>query len=576
MGGPFFGVCMNFIFSYKFFFFSVCVFPFLVFFHLFPVQNFIEYWFLTFALGVMFLGFLGGGQFGCSNAAFVVAFLFLSLLVLASIGGGSASFSLAMFFVFGLFLFLASSLSFLYSEKVGWVRYFRGLAVFLCAGAALQGVAALLLYLGVMHYFLSELLPAPSARMLGFIAQSNLLAVYMFAGLVSVIYISLVDKAPRPSSVLLLAAMFFSFILAGSGSRAAILNLFLCIGSFFLLRYKLRVSWGWVFLWCFSIVGGFASFYLLGDILLEIFLGWGFLAERYSVVEVMRSGSMDFRLGEIYKSWVMIDGKEIFGVGFGNYGRVSQALLVSGYGESINSFPYHSHNFFAQVLAEFGLSGILVLFVSCGALLWLADFKGRFLEVYFISLVSWAFLVNSMIEYVLWYMHFSVLLVVCVSPFFGGSIKVVAFRSRLLVGFTFSFLVFLGSFYAWSAYLICLRSIKGYGAEEAIVELRRAGEGWWFGNEIKLLQTHHFRPSSSDLAYQDHVTGILMEWRPYDHVMFRRMHVLILQGDRESAVKLAGEFRVAYPLRVEQAKKFFSGDGFDSYVVAGAVVKALD
>jgi len=567
---------MNFIFSHKFFFFSVCIFPFLVFYHLFPVQNFIEYWFLTLALGVIFFGFLGRGQFGCSNAAFVIVFLFLSLSVLASIGGGSVSFSLAMFFVFGFFLFLASSLSFLYSEKVGWMKYFRGLAVFLCAGAALQGMAALLLYLGVMQYFLSGLLPAPSARMLGFVAQSNLLAVYMFAGLASAIYISLVDKTPRPSPVLLLGAMFFSFILAGSGSRAAILNLLVCLGSFFFLRYKLKVSWNWFFLWCSSIVGGFFSFYILGDLLVEIFLRLGFLAERYSVVEVMRSGSMDFRLGEIYKSWVMIDGRALFGVGFGNYGRVSQALLVSGYGESINSFPYHSHNFFAQILAEFGLSGVFVLLVSCGALFWLADFKGRFMEVYFISLVSWAFLINSMIEYVLWYMHFSVLLVICVSPFFGGGVKIVAFKARLLIGFVFSVLFIFGSFYAWSAYLVCLRSIKGYNTEEAIIELRRAGEGWWFGNEIKLLQTHNFRPSPSDLAYQEHVTRILMGWRPYDHVMFRRMHVLVLQGDRENAVKLAGEFRVAYPIRVEQVKKFFSEEDFDSYVVAGAVVKALD
>ncbi|EEG06732.1 O-antigen polymerase [Pseudogulbenkiania ferrooxidans 2002] len=144
---------------------------------------------------------------------------------------------------------------------------------------------------------------------------------------------------------------------------------------------------------------------------------------------LMEAGFGARRRVEWSKAWQVFLAHPLFGVGWGGFAHQSVALeAFGGFPKTSESVLFtHSHNLFAQLLAETGLIGTSIVVVG---LLWclLPYFRKNQTTAENLLLVSLAMVTlgHSMFEYPLWYLPFlcGLMIVLSLSPIGGVTLGV--------------------------------------------------------------------------------------------------------------------------------------------------------
>ena len=151
-----------------------------------------------------------------------------------------------------------------------------------------------------------------------------------------------------------------------------------------------------------------------------------------------------------------------------------------------------------------------------------------------------AFAVNAMLEFALWDIHFAVFLVFVLLPVFR--------QDRVLaIGPVVRVVAAAGVFGLWAMVSLSTADIykkslvynSGPIDQIGAFDLRVAAEDSLWGREIGLLQITNIPIMASELAYQDLFTKQMMEWRPVNLTVLRRMQVVAVTGGWEELAVLA-------------------------------------
>lgn len=576
LGGPL--VSQRFLFAALIF--VVAVLPFQVFVHLFPLPNFGEY--AVSALAVI-MGFslalvvaMRQGYLPLYSGFFVLLFLCAVLMALFGLGGDFSQGGILV--LYWLILLMAAIFVSVAREALGG-DFYSVLAASILVGGIIQAVGGLSFHYGLSGDWLSAWLGgAPTGRLIGFIGQSNMCSIYVFCAFLSGCYLFLVRRVSL--FFLLFLSFLFGVVMAAAGSRAAFV--YFCIALLALL-----------WLWgagkgsrrCLGV--GLAMFFLLLAVpFYVVFDSWvqpilqaqGYLL-RGSVVEFGRDyQALGFRPSEWLKAWLMLKESPWLGVGFGNYG-VNSFWMGVDYSWAVTEevFPAHSHNIFMQVAAEFGAFGLLALIAALAYFAFHLLSAKKTPEWWFLCAACGAFFVNSMLEYVLWYVNFAVLLVFFLVPFVGQAERF--FLSRFLgVGGVFVALVGGGVIFWLSLSTYVVVTGLGMKKDASLLELRMAGADPIWGRYVRSLELARtpYLMLEGDVEYMDNVTREMMKWRPYSQVVVHRMHVLAVKKEYAELERLAIAVSRFYPSSAMEWRDFLlSLDGVKGTPAEGVLMKYM-
>src|SRR5690606_28787090 len=152
--------------------------------------------------------------------------------------------------------------------------YVRVAYVFLWAGLAHAG-AAVALHYGVLHLLLGDWVAQPIWRMVGLLAQPNLLGIYIFCSFVSLVFLvakgrlGLVGACP--------ATLFLGFVLAGIASRAVTLYLIISIFALWLARSGLNFRARTYLLLCMLLLLGIPLYLQVDEIVRPAMVDLGYI-----------------------------------------------------------------------------------------------------------------------------------------------------------------------------------------------------------------------------------------------------------------------------------------------------------
>lgn len=397
----------------------IAVLPFIYPVHQVPNVSFYSEW-IALTLGVIgFLVFLTPRFWNDLRAPQVALYLLAFVVVVAVQSLYIARPYLAQSLTPGLYLVWA----FLLMVLATWLRTMLGaervaatFAWFMFVGALLQALTGLVQYLGVAGGLATVIAFKQGATVYGNVAQANHFATHLALGAIALTYLYSRKQVSVPTAFILLT--FFAYIVTLSGSRSVLVyatalcalslagfytqrdnpNFRLLSGSSYFLVALIGSQWivPWLNPWLAL---------QLADISLNIDpFAYSSALERVSSVPL----GMELRTSEWEKAWLMFKHAPILGVGIGNYGSFSfiYQSLPEFADVSKPSLFSHSHNIFAQVLAETGIAGLSILVVMLAA--WVKQFKENWLSphAWYISATLLVLFVHSNLEYPLWYSYF--------------------------------------------------------------------------------------------------------------------------------------------------------------------------
>ncbi|UJF23728.1 O-antigen ligase family protein [Suttonella sp. R2A3] len=270
------------------------------------------------------------------------------------------------------------------------------------AGGVLVSLLSLVIFYFPDWVVVQRLAGVVRTRISGPIAQANLLAVTMFVAIGALFELSSQRHMRRMSALVI--AWLFGYVMLGTLSRGLLVGFVGYLLLMALLSTKAeRRNVRAVFI---ALLLGAASFWLFNEAIIE-------LLSRFNMVQTVDnhyldrgSGGITWRFSEWHKAWLLFMDHPWTGVGFERYGAYSVLMYDYPWAVTNNTFPAHSHNIFFQLLAEFGLLGGVFAIMLAGVLMW------QLLQVkkyrWFVYALFIAFLMNSLIEYVLWYLSFAV------------------------------------------------------------------------------------------------------------------------------------------------------------------------
>jgi O-antigen ligase len=397
----------------------IAIFPFLYPVHQVPIVSFYNEW-IALALGIIgFLVFLTPRFWNDLRAPKVALYLLAFVAVVAAQNFYIARPYLALSLTPGLYLvwaFLLMVLATWLRTTLGAERVAATFAWFVLVGALLQALTGLVQYLGIAGWLAAVIAFKQGMAIYGNVAQANHFATHLVLGAIALTYLYSRKQISVPTTFVLLA--FFAYIATLSGSRsiliyAAVLcalslvgyykqrditNFRLLTGSSYFLVALISSQWivPWLNPWLAL---------QLADISLNIDpFAYSSALERVSQVPM----GMELRTSEWHKAWLMFTHAPILGVGIGNYGSfgfVYQSLPEFADVSKPALFS-HSHNIFAQVLAETGIVGLSILVAMLAG--WVKQFKENWLSphAWYIAATLFVLFIHSNLEYPLWYSYF--------------------------------------------------------------------------------------------------------------------------------------------------------------------------
>jgi O-antigen ligase len=429
---------------------------------------------------------------------------------------------------------------------LGWERFAMPLAWFLLVGGVLSMLIVLLQQLG-WHGVL--LLPKGLAQSFGGnLGQANHFADYLALALASLLYLRAKGRVSLPA-VIGLSATFLS-LLALSGSRSS----WLYLTAFAVLAWGMwrRGDRRHLLPGCLLLLPAFVLVQQIVPWLMEVSGG---SAAPMPTERLFRDVSgMAVRLQIWQKAWQMFMGAPWLGVGFGQFGWNSFALVDHtpwGFVEPTE----HAHNLLLHLLAEMGLlAGVLCVGLPLG---WLVRATRNVcsLERWWLMALLAVVGIHSLLEYPLWYAYFLGVVAVLLGageqralPLELGRVGRPAFAAVLLLGglglanLTQSY----ATLETWMQ-----RGLRGQVTDREMPAMTR-----------DLIQVHHasllspyvalvfaasIEPSRQRLEDKLQLSESAMRFSPIRHVVYRHAVLLALKGDRDAArVQLRRAMR-AYP-----------------------------
>ncbi|MBI3574547.1 MAG: O-antigen ligase C-terminal domain-containing protein [Gammaproteobacteria bacterium] len=394
------------------------VLPFVNPFHPAPLANFYSEWLAIFLGLAACLAFLMR-PFWLSLAIPQTAIFAFSLVVVFAIQGILLQRPYtAQLLIPGLYL----SWAILLIVLAAWLRQCLGkekivevLAWFMVVGGVLSAFTGLVQYIGFGGWLSQFVAFKQGAAIYGNIAQSNHFATHILLATAGLCYLF---SRNRFSSVLTISLLtFFAFIASLSGSRSVYLYAFaLCALSFVsYIRTRDSVNARLCFVTIFFFIIYAGAQYLLELIhpwLMEQLKDWSLNTDPFAystALEKLIAMPMDLevRASEWHKAWLMFLDAPVFGVGVGNYAwhSFNYQLLPEFSGTLKSSLFGHSHNLFAQVLAEVGIVGFLLLLLLLVS--WVMQFSENWSRPdWFIAAILLIIFIHSNLEFPLWYSYF--------------------------------------------------------------------------------------------------------------------------------------------------------------------------
>lgn len=121
---------------------------------------------------------------------------------------------------------------------------------------------------------------------------------------------------------------------------------------------------------------------------------------------ISKAGADSARVEWVHEAWTIFQTNPLLGVGFGQFSWHQFQLAWPNTPEGYHKWIEHSHNIIAQLLAETGVAGTLILLVGVGAWLW----NGRKVtlnpERWWLIALLGVMGIHAMLEYPLWYAYF--------------------------------------------------------------------------------------------------------------------------------------------------------------------------
>lgn len=541
-------------------FLFIVVAPFCVFIHFAPLGDFWEFFISCAAVVVCSLFVLGWAGF--KEKSLVVSsfvgclFIYFAVLCLLTTLQQTHLADKVTLIIYSLVVLLTSLLALRLAQD-NTIGYYDYLAFMLFVGGVIESMGAIAIQyrLAGIDYWMVPM----SDRLIGFVAQSNQLAIYVMVSFLALGYLTL--RGIFHVVLLVLFSLLFGFVLLGSGSRAVLIYLLAVLLVTIFSSYKtkdksyLKFVVGLVAL----IIGTVIYHYL--PIIMQLFsVNSSTLVE--SAVALSRSTSSDsFRLSEIAKTFVMLKESPLVGVGFGNYAVNSFWLGVNDPNYTvIGDLTLHSHNIFAQIMAEFGLIGLLALLALLGYIAYCFWKKPKTLQWWLVLSVFAVYFINSLLEYVMWRMHFVPLLLLMLTPLLSNGFKVVyprvlnvfatvIFAALFIVMANSSLNAYAKSFF-YNGDLIALD--KG---DYEIFKSATSNLVW--GREIQMQEFSSLKPVIADLAYQQQITDAALAWRPYAPVLVNKIQLSLLTGQIGYLDKYVNALARSYPTMLPSICSYF-------------------
>ena len=305
-----------------------------------------------------------------------------------------------------LYVLWAAALAMLANRLVrifGLATFAATLAWFLVAGATISALIGLIQLFGVQTPLAPFLLPQVHSRIYANTGQPNHLASYLCFGLASAGYLWSTRRLGVIPAACVCATLLA--VVAMSGSRAV----WLYAATFIVLAAvigKLRPSPELRRLLIFSVV-------LVVGLLVAQWVMAGLMPQRSVVVEtigarVQAEGmSSPIRLHFWRQAWAMFGAAPIFGVGFKQFAWNSFLLTGQAPGSATDEgIIDHAHNLIFQIAAEFGVSGLIVLFGGLTWWGWSLRYSRVEPSLWWMAAMLGVLGVHSMLEYPLWYAYF--------------------------------------------------------------------------------------------------------------------------------------------------------------------------
>jgi O-antigen ligase len=285
-------------------------------------------------------------------------------------------------------------------HEVGLERVAVALAWFLLAGGLVSSVVGLMQFYESYGIAGAFVVVSSGTRVWGNLAQPNHLADYLGMALASTAFLyatgrlRLVYALPAGATVV--------HVLSLTGSRAGILYVAALIGLALVvfLRERTVANRRLVGFGLCALVG----YYLVPSLVAQLVGG----PEGATALERIRAGVHFYeqRPRLWYVGWRLFLDAPLFGQGFREYGWHYFLLNAELPAPRVLGFNDHAHNLVLNVMAEFGLVGLVVLL--SGGLAWLlaALRQPLTLALWWALAVLAVIGLHSMVEYPLWYAFF--------------------------------------------------------------------------------------------------------------------------------------------------------------------------
>jgi len=535
-----------------------CVLPFLQWHHKLPIPSFFSEW-LAFGLGLLAALPLLSRRYWepmriPRSLLFLLGFIGILIVhvVLQRVAYPQQAFVAAMYILWGaLMLWLGNQLG----RELGVACIARVLARALLVGALISAAMGLVQHFGWPTPLNSIINSKVSGAIMANLGQPNHLSNYLAMGLASLLYLWGDGKLNRWAAGVL--GLVLLFVLALTGSRSS----WLYLGAFALLA--------WIWGRRGNAPGSVLFKVALGSLLAFAIMQWlahwsplqgvgGTITPTERLFEL--ASGVDIRLGlwrEALQIWLA---HPFLGAGFGQFAwqhfmlasepaitQAPAALLPSPLAGAMYN---HSHNLLAQIAAEFGGAGVLLLLAGAGY--WLAGCvrQAATLAGWWVAAVLAVLTLHSLLEYPLWYAYFLGLAAILIGAADTHTLQLklsglmrAAFGLMLLLGWIS--LVRIADSYSQLERLFVRQAPPSVQEIERVLQhVRQESILTPYSDFIYALAVE---PARAQSEAQLLLTSEVMHFAPTEQVVYRQILLLTLQGRVTDAQVMLKRALAVYP-----------------------------
>ena len=535
--------------------------PFLQWHHKLPIPSFFSEW-LAFGLGLLAAMPLLFRRYWepmhiPHSLLFLLGFIgiLIAHVVLQRVAYPQQAFVAAMYILWGaLMLWLGNQLG----RELGVACIARVLAWALLVGAVISAAMGLIQHFGWPTPLNSIINHKVSDAVMANLGQPNHLSNYLAMGLASLLYLWGDGKLNRWAA--LAFGLLLLFVLALTGSRSS----WLYLGAFALLAWvwgKRDAPRSGLFKAVLGMLLAFAVMQWLAH--LSPMQGVGGTITPTERLFELASG-VDIRLGlwrEALQVWLA---HPFVGAGFGQFAwqhfllasesAVTQSPATLLPSPLAGAMFNHSHNLLAQVAAEFGSVGLVLLIGGAGY--W---FKGQVrrpatLSGWWVAAILAVLGLHSLLEYPLWYAYFLGLAAILIGATDTHTLRLklsglmrVAFGLMLVLGWVS--LVRIADTYSQLERLFVRQAPPSVQEIERV--LRHVQHESILTPYSEFVYTLAIAPNRSQIEAQQLLNSAVLHFAPTEQVVYRQALLLALQGRSTDAQVMLKRALALYPSTAE-------------------------